>query len=96
VTVNRNKGKGKARSTGHTPDGTDPDELVGDVAHRLQIACDDIISLHTHPAVVKLLEKKKIRLEEWSELCVLCLTLVLLSPHLRFYGGGIAIFIVPY
>ena len=40
----RNKGKGKARSTGNTPEDTDPDELVGDVAHRLQVAHDDIQS----------------------------------------------------
>jgi hypothetical protein len=39
----RKKGKGKARSTGNTPDDVDPDELVSDVAHRLQIARDDIL-----------------------------------------------------
>ena len=66
----RSKGKGKARSTGNTPDDTDPDALLADVARKLQIACDDIVSLRHHPAVAKLLEKKKIRLEEWSELCV--------------------------
>jgi guanine nucleotide-binding protein subunit alpha len=77
VGVIRNKGKGKARSTGNTPEDVDPDELVADVARRLQIARDDITSLRHHPAVTKLLEKKKIRLEEWSELCVSCLTLVL-------------------
>jgi hypothetical protein len=92
VSIPRNKGKGKARSTGNTPENTDPDELVGDVAHRLQIARDDILSLRNHPAVVKLMEKKKIRLEEWSELCVLCLVLVFLS---RLCGGGNMIFIVP-
>ena len=75
----RNKGKGKARSTGNTPDDTDPDDLVADVARRLQIARGDIQSLRRHPAVVGLLEKKKIRLEEWSELCVLCLTHALAS-----------------
>lgn len=88
VSVFRNKGKGKARSTGNTPEDTDPDELVGDVAHRLQVARDDIQSLRNHPAVVKLLEKKKICLEEWSELCVSCLNLVLLSPYPGFSGGG--------
>lgn len=64
------KGKGKARSTGNTPDDTDPDELTADVARKLQIARDDIVALRAHPAVIKLLEKKKIRMEEWSELCV--------------------------
>ena len=88
VGATRNKGKGKARSTGNTPEGTDPDELVGDVAHRLQVARDDIQSLRNHPAVVKLLEKKKIRLEEWSELCVSCLTSPF-SPTSGFAGEGI-------
>ena len=89
VTAARHKGKGKARSTGNTPEGSDPDELVGDVAHRLQIARDDILSLRNHPAVVKLLEKKKIRLEEWSELYVSCLNLALLFPlALGFTGEG--------
>jgi guanine nucleotide-binding protein subunit alpha len=66
----RGKGKGKARSTGNTPDDTDPDELIADVARRLQIAREDIMCLRSHQAVTKLLEKKKIRLEEWSELYV--------------------------
>lgn len=79
VAPTRNKGKGKARSTGNTPEETDPDALVADVARRLQIARDDIVALHNHPAVTKLLEKKKILLEEWSELCVSCLALVLLT-----------------
>ena len=70
VHIARNKGKGKARSTGNTPDADDidPDELIADVARKLQIAREDIMSLRNHPAVTKLLEKKKIRLEEWSEL----------------------------
>ena len=80
VSPTRNKGKGKARSTGNTPEDTDPDELVADVARRLQIARDDIASLRHHPAVTKLLDKKKIRLEEWSELCVLSLTLAFYIP----------------
>ena len=88
----RNKGKGKARSTGNTPEDTDPDELVADVARRLQIARDDIVSLRHHPAVTKLLEKKKIRLEEWSELCVPCLTLALASGLL---GRGNVLFAAP-
>jgi guanine nucleotide-binding protein alpha-1 subunit len=66
----RSKGKGKARSTGNTPDDTDPDELIADVARRLEIAREDIAFLRSHPAVTKLLEKKKIVLEEWSELYV--------------------------
>ena len=74
VSPTRNKGKGKARSTGNTPEDTDPDELVADVAR------DDIASLRHHPAVTKLLDKKKIRLEEWSELCVLSLTLAFYIP----------------
>lgn len=85
VSTARKKGKGKARSTGNTPEDVDPDELVSDVAHRLQIARDDILALRHHPAVVKLLEKKKIRLEEWSELCVL-FDLAPPFPHLRFRG----------
>lgn len=82
----RSKGKGKARSTGNTPDEIDPDELVSDVARRLHIAHDDILSLRNHTAVIKLMEKKKIRLEEWSELYVLCLTSVLFALRLRFTG----------
>lgn len=96
VSVTRNKGKGKARSTGNTPDDSDPDGLVSDVAHRLQIAHDDILSLRNHPAVVKLLEKKKIRLEEWSELCVSCLTLISLPFILRLCREGNAVFVAPY
>lgn len=69
----RSKGKGKARSTGNTPDETDADPLLADVAHKLQIARDDIISLRDHPEVTRLLTKRKIRMEEWSELCVLFL-----------------------
>lgn len=84
----RNKGKGKARSTGNTPDPIDPDELVADVARKLNIARDDIVTLRNHPAVIKLLEKKKIRLEEWSELCVSCLILILSTPH-RLGGGNV-------
>lgn len=67
VHLARSKGKGKARSTGNTPDDVDPDDLLADVARKLQIARDDIVSLRHHQAVTKLLEKKKIRMEEWSE-----------------------------
>lgn len=80
VHVSRNKGKGKARSTGNTPEDVDPDELLANVAHKLFIARDDIVSLRHHSVVTQLLEKKKIRLEEWSELCV---------PYLQFCGGDV-------
>jgi hypothetical protein len=81
----RSKGKGKARSTGNTPEDADPDELLADVARKLQIARDDIMALRHHPAVTRLLEKKKIRMEEWSELCV-SFSALLLTPHPPFYA----------
>ena len=84
--LTKGKGKGKARSTGNTPDDVDPDELLADVARRLQIARDDILSLRHHQAVTKLLEKKKIRMEEWSELYVPYLSLLPSAPTMWAVG----------
>jgi guanine nucleotide-binding protein subunit alpha len=69
--VGRSKGKGKARSTGNTPDEAETDQLVVDVSKMLTAGKDDIIQLRSHPSVAKLIEKKRLRVEEWAELYVI-------------------------
>jgi guanine nucleotide-binding protein subunit alpha len=65
------KGKGKARSPGSTPERMDTDDLVFDVAKMLAACKDDIVQLRNHSAVARLIDKKRLRLDEWAELYVL-------------------------
>lgn len=46
------------------------DRLIEDVAKILNVCGDDIKELWEHPAVQRLKEKRRLRLEEWAELCV--------------------------
>lgn len=64
------KGKGKAKLPSSNPEEMETDDLVLDVAKMLTAGRDDIIQLRNHPTVAKLVEKKKLRLEEWAELYV--------------------------
>lgn len=62
------KGKGKAKHPANNPEEMETDDLVLDVAKMLTAGRDDIVQLRNHPTVAKLVEKKKLRLEEWAEL----------------------------
>ena len=61
------KGKSRAREPGSSPNLMDTNELVEDVANMLTGSKEDIIALRSHPHVRKLIEKKRLRLEEWAE-----------------------------
>ena len=46
------------------------DKLIEEVAHILSVCKDDIKELWEHPAVQRLKDKRRLRLEEWAELYV--------------------------
>lgn len=68
------KGKGKAKHYPATiPEEMETDDLVLDVAKMLTAGKDDILQLRSHPSVTKLVERKKLRLDEWAELYATCI-----------------------
>lgn len=48
----------------------DDDPLLDDVATMLEASKDDIKQLWDHPTVVSLVSRRKLKLDEWSELSV--------------------------
>lgn len=58
------------RSLGHTDskkEGPEEDPLLEDVASMLDASKEEIQQLWAHPTVVSLIQKRKLKLDEWSE-----------------------------
>lgn len=60
------KGRRSKKNLGGTTPDDDP--LLDDVAAMLEASKDDIKQLWDHPTVVSLVTRRKLKLDEWSEL----------------------------
>lgn len=60
--------KGRRSKKTHGESTPDEDPLLDDVAAMLEASKDDIKQLWDHPTVVGLVSKRKLKLDEWSEL----------------------------
>lgn len=66
--VKRSKRKDKSADRDDT---SSEDPLLDEVSAMLDMTKEDILELWEHPTVVSLIARRKLKLDEWSELCVI-------------------------